>query len=374
MPPLVRALGVISTRTLSPVRTRIRFLRIFPAVCAIISWSFSSLTRKVAFGSNSTTVPGNSSNSSFDICFLEFRPPSLRGGPAKLFRADPNRETCLCEPTGWAFESGLGKVEWRVKCGPSFPRLRNRRRSGSGRVSPPRGIRRRVGVEAADGEGDGRQINQGQADQHFHRKGCKQENARGDSEKDGNHIFARHAANPFAGKMRDTARHQECYDQHIRDFERNQRTDIGNRENREIEIKRQEPDYGARRRGHAGEEMRLPRRPVRIVDHDIEAGEAQRRRDRENERREPAETLYFVQPPKIKDERRSDSESDEIGEGVEFGAEPRGAAQRAREASVQSIENGGDNDRDDGGFELTLNGEPDCGEAHAQRQQGDEIG
>src|SRR5580693_7830780 len=44
-----------------------RFLRMRPAVCAMISCSFSSLTRKVAFGSSSVTTPGNSSSSSFAI-------------------------------------------------------------------------------------------------------------------------------------------------------------------------------------------------------------------------------------------------------------------------------------------------------------------
>src|ERR1700693_3424153 len=38
-----------------------------PAVWAMISCSFSSLTRKVAFGSSSDTTPGNSSSSSFAI-------------------------------------------------------------------------------------------------------------------------------------------------------------------------------------------------------------------------------------------------------------------------------------------------------------------
>src|SRR6266567_545375 len=47
-----------------------RFLRILPAVWAIISCPFSSLTRKVALGSNSETVPGNSSNSSLAIRVL----------------------------------------------------------------------------------------------------------------------------------------------------------------------------------------------------------------------------------------------------------------------------------------------------------------
>ncbi len=46
---------------------RMRFLRILPAVWAMISWLFSSVTRNVALGSNSLTVPGNSSSSSLAI-------------------------------------------------------------------------------------------------------------------------------------------------------------------------------------------------------------------------------------------------------------------------------------------------------------------
>src|SRR5437763_8314215 len=67
MRPLVRSYGVISTRTLSPASTRMRFFRIRPAVWAMISCSFSSFTRNVAFGSNSVTTPGNSSSSSLAI-------------------------------------------------------------------------------------------------------------------------------------------------------------------------------------------------------------------------------------------------------------------------------------------------------------------
>src|SRR5262249_38761665 len=69
----VRSYGVISTSTLSPASTRMRFLRMRPAVCAMISCSFSSLTRKVAFGSSSVTTPGNSNSSSFAIRFPKNR-------------------------------------------------------------------------------------------------------------------------------------------------------------------------------------------------------------------------------------------------------------------------------------------------------------
>src|SRR5215470_17122422 len=49
-----------------------RFLRMRPAVWAMISCSFSSLTRKVAFGSNSVTTPGNSRSSSLAIRYPAF--------------------------------------------------------------------------------------------------------------------------------------------------------------------------------------------------------------------------------------------------------------------------------------------------------------
>src|SRR5215831_4597535 len=50
-----------------------RFLRIRPAVWAMISCSFSSFTLNVALGSSSVTTPGNSSISSFAIRLLPNR-------------------------------------------------------------------------------------------------------------------------------------------------------------------------------------------------------------------------------------------------------------------------------------------------------------
>ncbi len=67
-------------------------------------------------------------------------------------------------------------------------------------------------------------------------------------------------------------------------------------------------------------------------------------------------------------------EIDEVGERIEFGAKPRRAAQHPRDPSIQSIQNGGDNDRDNGDLELAFDRETDRGEAHAQRQQCHEIG
>src|SRR5260370_17986897 len=70
-----------------------RFLRMRPAVCAMISCSFSSFTRKVAFGSNSVTTPGNSSSSSFAIRY----PDVSTGG-----RDVPDIAAEIgAEPSGW---------------------------------------------------------------------------------------------------------------------------------------------------------------------------------------------------------------------------------------------------------------------------------
>src|SRR5581483_4854003 len=87
MRPLVRSYGVISTSTLSPASTRMRFLRMRPAVCAMISCSFSSLTRKVAFGSSSVTTPGNSNSSSFAIRCPDCCPQAGSvANPAEIWR------------------------------------------------------------------------------------------------------------------------------------------------------------------------------------------------------------------------------------------------------------------------------------------------
>src|SRR5215510_2496846 len=92
MRPLVRSYGVISTSTLSPASTRMRFLRMRPAVWAMISCSFSSLTRNVAFGSSSVTTPGNSKSSSFAI-----RSPAF-GNSAGGSRRPEGRETSGITP------------------------------------------------------------------------------------------------------------------------------------------------------------------------------------------------------------------------------------------------------------------------------------
>src|SRR3984957_11522349 len=70
-----------------------RFLRILPAVWAMISWPFCRRTRKVALGSNSLTVPSNSSNSSLAIrpqlVLRQGREIALKPGKIKEFEGYP---------------------------------------------------------------------------------------------------------------------------------------------------------------------------------------------------------------------------------------------------------------------------------------------
>ena len=110
-------------------------------------------------------------------------------------------------------------------------------------------------------------------------------------------------------------------------------------------IDRQQHDDGARRRRNAGEEICRPGRPVRIVDHHIEARKPQARADREHQRRDPADVVEVVQAPEIEDQRRRHAEIDEVGEAVELGAEPRRALEQARDAAVDAIEHRGEHDR-----------------------------
>src|SRR5262245_7033690 len=114
MRPLVRSYGVISTRTLSPASTRMRFLRMRPAVWAMISCSFSSLTRNVAFGSSSVTTPGNSSSSSFAIRNPAFSNRDRRTAPAPTARKlAESRPSDNCRVPFSSFVGGSAQREAR---------------------------------------------------------------------------------------------------------------------------------------------------------------------------------------------------------------------------------------------------------------------
>src|SRR5678809_482573 len=50
MRPRLRSYGDSSTRTLSPGTTRMKFIRIFPEICARTAWPFWSSTLNIALG------------------------------------------------------------------------------------------------------------------------------------------------------------------------------------------------------------------------------------------------------------------------------------------------------------------------------------
>src|ERR1700738_2080012 len=63
MRPRLRSYGDSSTRTLSPGTTRMKFIRIFPEMCARTEWPFWSSTLNIALGRASETVPSTSMTS-----------------------------------------------------------------------------------------------------------------------------------------------------------------------------------------------------------------------------------------------------------------------------------------------------------------------
>src|SRR5690242_4538215 len=65
MRPRVRSYGDSSTRTRSPGRIRMKFIRSLPLMCARTRWPFSSSTANIVFGSGSITVPSTSIASFF---------------------------------------------------------------------------------------------------------------------------------------------------------------------------------------------------------------------------------------------------------------------------------------------------------------------
>ena len=140
-----------------------------------------------------------------------------------------------------------------------------------------------------------------------------------------------------------------------------------------MKVDRQQADDRAGGRRHADEEGLAPRRLI-FVDHDVEAGEAQRAGHREQERRDPAEVLGRVQVGDVEHERRRDAEVDEVGERIELGAEARGSLQRPRDPSVETVEHGGARDRAHRPFDRPLHRQADRGQAKAEREQGDDVG
>ena len=181
-------------------------------------------------------------------------------------------------------------------------------------------------------------------------------------------------AQRLAGIGRDAAHH------HQRDED-----DVGRLHHREagradeaeqVQVDRQQHRQRAGGRRDADEEVLLPVRPVGIVDHDVEARQAQRARHGVDQHHDPAERGEVVQAVHVQHEARRDAEADEVGERIELGPEARGGLEQARDAPVEAVQHCGDEDGDDGAVELVvaLHGQPHGREARAQRHQRHKVG
>ena len=185
--------------------------------------------------------------------------------------------------------------------------------------------------------------------------------------------FGRHAgADALAGKHRQPRHHQRSDGERV--DQRHPAQPFGARQAEQRHIDRQQHGDGAGRRRHADEEIAGPGRLVRIVDHHVEAGKPERGADGEHHRGDPARRFQIVQAPEIEDQRRRDAEIDEVGQAVELGAEARGAFEEPRQAAVDAVEKGGEDDRGERQHIAVLERHADRGEAGAERQQRDDVG
>src|ERR1700733_15328527 len=98
-----------------------RFLRILPEVCARMECSLSSLTRNMALGSSSITVPLNSIISSFDIRPLRI----VTNGAAHGRGASQGQEPAWSPSAEQRLDLGLRQTKER---GPSMTACRGPRR------------------------------------------------------------------------------------------------------------------------------------------------------------------------------------------------------------------------------------------------------
>ena len=126
--------------------------------------------------------------------------------------------------------------------------------------------------QRADGEHDPRVADQQREEQHDH-------------DEDRQHHVGRHAlADPLAGKDRQPRHHQKARCRACR-AKVSHATTRSMRHAEEVDIDRQQHGDRAGRRRHADEEIAGPGRPVRVVDHDVEARQPQPGADREHHAR-----------------------------------------------------------------------------------------
>src|SRR3954470_13667294 len=81
MRPRVRSYGESSTRTRSPGRIRMKFIRSLPLIWARTRWPFSSSIANIVFGNGSMTVPSTSIASFFATRLPIHERVPTRGGP-----------------------------------------------------------------------------------------------------------------------------------------------------------------------------------------------------------------------------------------------------------------------------------------------------
>src|SRR5256886_7435223 len=123
MRPRLRSYGDSSTRTLSPGTTRMKFIRIFPEMCARTAWPFWSSTLNIALGRASETVPSTSITSLDGLLLaMDSRHRGLRGvcpRELKLYRNRPSGATgahaaTAAWPSGAVRTTGPAAVHHRV--------------------------------------------------------------------------------------------------------------------------------------------------------------------------------------------------------------------------------------------------------------------
>src|ERR1700676_5655305 len=80
-----------------------------------------------------------------------------------------------------------------------------------------------------------------------------------------------------------------------------------------------------------------------------------------------------MQTPEIEDQRRCDTEIDEVGEAVELGAKARGALEEPGQAAVDAVEDRREDDGRERQRITVLERHADRGQAGAKREQGDDV-
>ena len=134
----------------------------------------------------------------------------------------------------------------------------------------------------------------------------------------------------------------------------------------EVEQEKHERGHGAGGGGHGQTDevlvCFLPRLLEQRVGDDVEAREANGGGEQINEAEQTAETeqlgraLGGREDEEVNHQRRREAEGDDVGEGVEFGAEERFATAHARQAAVESVETHREKDVGDGPLEVADGG------------------